>query len=43
VIRWAKQYNVEMPICEQVHEVLYNNASARSAVSALLSRELINE
>ena len=43
VIRWAKQHNIEMPICEQVNEVLYNNVAAKSAVSVLLSRQLVNE
>jgi glycerol-3-phosphate dehydrogenase (NAD(P)+) len=35
----AKQYNVEVPICEQVYRVLHEEVTPQAAVSALLSRE----
>lgn len=43
VLRLAKQHGVEMPICEQVYAVLYDNVPAQKAVSVLLTRELGNE
>jgi len=43
VIRLAEIHGVEMPICEQVHQVLYHNVSAHDAVSRLLSRQLGEE
>lgn len=43
VIRLAKKHSVEMPICEQVYSVLYQNVSAPKAVSVLLTRQLGNE
>jgi glycerol-3-phosphate dehydrogenase len=34
---------VEMPICEQVHAVLYGDAAPADAVKRLMSRELKSE
>jgi glycerol-3-phosphate dehydrogenase (NAD(P)+) len=39
VIAKAKQLNVEMPIAEQVYQVLYAGRAPRQAVEALFSRE----
>lgn len=38
VYRLAKQFNIEMPITEQVYQVLYQNVSAQEAVKQLLAR-----
>ncbi|MFP2768927.1 NAD(P)H-dependent glycerol-3-phosphate dehydrogenase [Oceanisphaera sp. KMM 10153] len=35
----AARYSVEMPICEQVYQVLYQGKNAREAAIALLSRD----
>jgi glycerol-3-phosphate dehydrogenase (NAD(P)+) len=34
---------VEMPICEQIYEVLYNNKSAKEAALTLLARVQTSE
>lgn len=34
----AIKYNVDMPICEEVYQVLFNGKSAKSATATLLSR-----
>ena len=39
----AKKFDVEMPICEQIFEVLYHGKSPKDAALALLSRDLKNE
>ncbi len=39
VHRIAQQHGVEMPICEAVYRVLYENLAADKAVEALLSRQ----
>jgi glycerol-3-phosphate dehydrogenase (NAD(P)+) len=39
VHRIAQQHGVEMPICEAVYRVLYENLPADNAVEALLSRQ----
>jgi len=39
----AKRENVEMPICEEIYQVLYNNKSPRTALQDLMSRKLKNE
>ncbi len=39
----AKRENVEMPICKEVYQVLYNNKSPRTALQYLMSRKLKNE
>ncbi len=36
----AESTGIEMPICHQVYRILYEGASPREAVSALMSREL---
>jgi len=43
VIRLAKHCNVEMPIAEQVYNVLYNEIAPSEAVSELLNRDLNSE
>lgn len=43
VRRLAKQYNIDMPISEQVYKVVYQGVSPQDAVQKLLNRELINE
>ena len=39
----AKKYGVEMPICEQVYEIIHNNVAPKKAVKTLLEREAIFE
>lgn len=39
----AKELHIEMPICHQVYRILYEDASPREAVGALMSRELKSE
>jgi glycerol-3-phosphate dehydrogenase (NAD(P)+) len=39
----AQRLNVEMPICEQVYAVLYQNVPPSQAVKRLMSRELKSE
>jgi len=39
----ADKLGVEMPICEQVYQILYENASPRKAVEALMARKLKSE
>jgi len=39
----AKQEKVEMPICEQVYDILYKNKEPRQALQDLMSRKLKNE
>ncbi len=39
----ALREGVELPICEQVYEVLYNNKDPRKALHDLMSRRLKNE
>ena len=43
VIRLAKHVGVEMPISEQVYDVLYNGLSPNDAVNGLLKRDLNSE
>ena len=40
VMALKQSQNIEMPICEQVHAVIYEGLDAKTAVSQLLSREL---
>ncbi len=43
-VRLLSQANgIEMPICEQIYQVLYNGKSAKEAAVALLSREQTQE
>ncbi|MBT1449818.1 NAD(P)H-dependent glycerol-3-phosphate dehydrogenase [Glaciecola sp. XM2] len=39
----SKKYNIEMPICEQIYQVLYHGKSAKEAAVALLSRQQTSE
>ena len=39
----ANKLNIELPISQQVYEVLYNNKSARAAVELLQTRSIKNE
>ena len=39
----ADKLGIEMPICHQVYRILYEGASPREAVEALMSRELKSE
>ena len=39
----ADELGVEMPICHQIYRILYEGASPREAVEALMSRELKSE
>lgn len=39
----AKRESVEMPICEQVYQVLYKNKNPREALQDLMSRKLKSE
>lgn len=41
--RLAQSLNIDMPITEQVYQVLYNNLSPREAVTHLLTREQKSE
>lgn len=39
VYNLAKRFNIEMPICEQIYYVLYQNKAVKEAAVALLSRD----
>lgn len=39
VFNLAQRFNIEMPICEQIYHVLYENKSVQEAAIALLSRD----
>lgn len=39
----SKKYNIDMPICEQIDEVLFHGKSARAAVEDLFDREQKSE
>ena len=39
----AKREDVEMPICEQIYKVLYENKDPRTALQDLMSRKLKSE
>ncbi len=43
VVKLARQYNVEVPISEQVYRVLYENCPIEEAVRTLLSRKSTQE
>ena len=43
VFELAQKLDIELPISQQVYEVLYNNKPAREAVEELLARSLKNE
>lgn len=39
----AQQYKIEMPICEQVYRILYDNKEPRTALQELMMRRLKDE
>ena len=39
----SKEYNINMPICNQVYEVLYNNKKPSESIKELMSRTLKKE
>jgi glycerol-3-phosphate dehydrogenase (NAD(P)+) len=39
----SRANRIEMPICEQIYQVLYKGKSAKEAAVALLSREQTQE
>ena len=43
VVALAKKQNIDMPITEQVYNVLYKNTSPQNAVNALFNRTIKNE
>jgi glycerol-3-phosphate dehydrogenase (NAD(P)+) len=43
VVQLAKLHNIEMPITEQVFQVLYEDLSPRDAVNALFARDVKSE
>lgn len=43
VRRLARREKVEMPICEQVYQVLYKNKNPKRALQDLMSRKLKEE
>ncbi len=42
-LKLAKKYNIEMPIVEQVNNVLFNGVSAKEALTTLLVRDKTDE
>jgi glycerol-3-phosphate dehydrogenase (NAD(P)+) len=43
VMEVAAAHGIEMPICHQIYRILYDGASPREAVGALMGRELTSE
>jgi glycerol-3-phosphate dehydrogenase (NAD(P)+) len=43
VVRLARRLGVELPICEQVHAILFEGRAPEDAVCALMARELKGE
>ncbi len=43
IYRLIQRYSVDMPICSEIHAVLYAGKSARDAAVSLLSRDLTSE
>ena len=39
----AKKYKIEMPICANVYEIIYNNKDPKVAIDELMNRELRSE
>ena len=39
----SQQHNIEMPICEQIYQVLFENKSPRPSILELMGRELVDE
>lgn len=43
ILKLAEKYNVEMPICTAVYDMLYNNADVKTVFNGLFGRSLKNE
>lgn len=43
VMEVANEHGIEMPICQQIYRILYEGASPREAVGALMNRQLTTE
>ena len=43
LVELAEQYSVELPICQTVHNVLYNGVDASAAISELFKRSIKQE
>ncbi len=41
--RLAEEYEIDMPICEQMYEILYKNKDPRQALKDLMTRKLKEE
>ena len=39
----TQKNNIEMPICEQIYKVLFENISPHQAILELMGRELVDE
>jgi len=39
----SRKLNVDMPICEQIYLILYENKAPQTAVEALMGRDLRQE
>ena len=39
----TKKHHIEMPICEQIYKVLFENMSSREAILELMDRDLVDE
>jgi len=39
----SKKHNIEMPICEQIYKVLFEDISPRQCILTLMGRELVDE
>lgn len=39
----SRKNNIDMPICEQIYKVLFEDVSPRQAILALMDRELVDE
>ena len=39
----TEKNNIEMPICEQIYKVLFENVSPREGILKLMGRELVDE
>ena len=39
----SRENNIDMPICEQIYKVLFQDISPRNAILALMGRELVDE
>ncbi len=43
IMRLSKKYNVDLPICEAVYDILYRGAEPQSCLETLFSRRMKNE